>query len=351
MQPHSINRLAQAPEPDGTGSMRTGSRSFFAASLLLPRRVRRPAGILYAYCRLADDAVDRSGDPAAALSMLRDRLVRIYDGRSPASAADRNFAELVAAYRIPRALPEALLEGFAWDAEGRRYRCFGELKDYAARVAGSVGVMMAIIMGARSEEALARACDLGVAMQMTNIARDVGEDARNGRLYLPVEWLQQTGLAPDAWLNAPHFNSGIAYAVERLLRATDLIYQRAEAGIPLLSPGCRPGIRAARLLYAEIGAEVARAGYDSVSRRAVVPRHIKLRLIARAFAGAPLGSVASASFGAAHESRFLVDAVSMHQLRPLSHGGRLESRITWLVDLFERLERQDEAARRTRRTA
>jgi phytoene synthase len=337
---------------DASGSMRNGSRSFFAASLLLPRRVRRPAAILYAYCRLADDAIDRSGDPAQALTALRDRLTRIYDGRSLEHATDRNFAEVVAAHRIPRALPEALLEGFAWDAEGRRYRCYGELKDYAARVAGSVGAMMAVIMGARSEEALARACDLGVAMQMTNIARDVGEDARNGRLYLPVEWLQQTGIAPESWLREPRFNPGIGYAVERLLRAADLIYQRAEAGISLLSPGCRPGIRAARLLYAEIGAEVARSGFDSVTRRAVVSRRVKLRLVARAFAGAKPDVAASASWGTAQESRFLVDAVSaLPGHATLARNGRLEARITWLVDLFERLERQDEAARRLRHVA
>jgi phytoene synthase len=215
---------------------------------------------------------------------------------------------------------------------------------------------MAIIMGARSDEALARACDLGVAMQMTNIARDVGEDARNGRVYLPVEWLQQTGMAADSWLAAPQFNAGIGYAVQRLLRAADLIYQRAETGIELLSPAFRPGIRAARLLYAEIGKEVARANFDSVTRRAVVPRHIKLRLIARAFAPAAGAVEQSAwSYGAAGETRFLVEAVAAASAGwgeaiepPL---GRIEARVSWLVDLFDRLERQDQMQVRQKRTA
>ena len=336
--------------------MRGGSRSFFAASLLLPRRIRRPAEALYSFCRLADDAVDRGEDAVAALADLRERLQHIYAGRTTASVVDRNFAELVAAFDIPRTLPEALLEGFEWDALGRRYRSFTELKDYAARVAGAVGAMMAIIMGARSDEALARACDLGVAMQMTNIARDVGEDARNGRLYLPIEWLQQTGVAPDDWLAAPTFNPGIGYAVQRLLRAADLIYQRAETGIEHLSPAFRPGIRAARLLYAEIGKEVARSNYDSVSRRAVVPRHIKLRLIARAFLPASgISEQGAWTYGATGETRFLVEAVAS---TPGTRGGafecklgRVESRVTWLVDLFERLERQDRLESRQKRTA
>jgi phytoene synthase len=349
MHPSSPDhRPAGVVLPDlGNGSMRTGSRSFFAASLLLPQRIRRPASALYAFCRLADDAVDQGRDPGAALLVLQERLQAIYTGRGIANAVDRNFAQVVEAYHIPRALPEALIEGFAWDAEGRRYRCFSELKDYAARVAGTVGAMMALIMGARSEEALARACDLGVAMQMTNIARDVGEDARRGRVYLPIEWLQQTGLDPDAWLTAPTFNPGIGYAVQRLLRAADLIYQRAEAGIALLSPAYRPGIRAARLFYAEIGREVARAGFDSVSRRAVVPRHVKLRLVARAFAGASV-SLAPVPLGpiAAKESRFLVDAVTAARVPlPAIPQGRIEARISWLVDLYERLERQDRLAR------
>ena len=99
--------------------------------------------------------------------------------------------------RIPRALPEALLEGFAWDAAGRRYETLDEVEHYAARVAGCVGAMMTLVMGRRDPAILARACDLGVAMQLTNICRDVGEDARAGRLYLPLAWLRDNGIDPD----------------------------------------------------------------------------------------------------------------------------------------------------------
>ena len=162
--------------------MRGGSKSFFAASLVLPPRVRAPATALYAFCRVADDAIDLSEQPAQALDGLRQRLDAVYAGTPQAIVADRALARVVERFAIPRSLPDALLEGFAWDAEGRRYESLEAVHDYAARVAGAVGAMMALVMETREPRALARACELGVAMQLTNIARDVGEDARKGRL-------------------------------------------------------------------------------------------------------------------------------------------------------------------------
>ena len=173
--------------------MRGGSKTFFAASRLLPSRVRGPAIALYAFCRVADDAIDLSSDRVLALTALNERLRRIYAGEPMAFAPDRALATVVRDFDMPLALVSALLEGFEWDAEGRRYETIEDLQAYAARVAGSVGAMMAVVMRTRSEQALARACDLGVAMQLTNIARDVGEDARSGRLYLPLQWLREAG--------------------------------------------------------------------------------------------------------------------------------------------------------------
>ena len=168
------------------------------------------------------------------------------------------FADVVTKFCIPRELPEALLEGLAWDAEARRYETLQDLTAYAARVAGAVGAMMTLVMGQRSPEIVARACDLGVAMQFTNIARDVGEDARAGRLYLPLSWLREAGIDPDAWLATPSFTPEIAAIVQRLLDAADAFYARATLGIASLPIGCRPGIYAARALYAEIGRELER---------------------------------------------------------------------------------------------
>jgi phytoene synthase len=237
-----IERLLAAPAPDCVELMRHGSKSFFAASRLLPARYRDAAVSLYAFCRVADDEVDGSGASPDTLAALHRRLDAVYAGTPHAIAADQAFARVVHRYRLPRRIPLALLEGFQWDAQGRRYRTFEELLDYCARVAGTVGAMMALVMEVRDERALARACELGVAMQLTNIARDVGADAQLGRLYLPAQWMREAGLDPDAWLAAPQFNEALGRVVARLLAAADTLYRRAEHGIAALPRTCRPAM-------------------------------------------------------------------------------------------------------------
>jgi len=257
----------------------TGSKSFYSASLLLPPKVREPAYALYAFCRLADDAVDLSNGKPEALVRLRKRLDAAYAGRPFDHPADRCFAEMVDRFAMPRALPEALIEGFAWDAEGRRYRTISDVRAYGARVAGAVGAMMTVLMGRRDPETLARACDLGVAMQLSNIARDVGEDAREGRLYLPLEWLEAQGIDPEALLAEPRWSPALGSVVAGLLHEAEKLYDRAACGVNGLPYGVRSSIRAARILYREIGREVARRGFDSVSSRAVVPAARKRTLM------------------------------------------------------------------------
>jgi phytoene synthase len=323
--------------------LRQGSRTFHAASRLLPRDVRAAAIALYAFCRLADDAVDGGGQ-LFALSRLRQRLAAAYAGRPEDSAADRAFAWVVTTHGIPMSLPLALLEGFEWDARGLRYETLSDLRAYAARVAGAVGAMMSVLMGARRPEVLARACDLGIAMQLTNIARDVGEDARFGRLYLPLEWLREAGVDPDGWLARPVFTPAIASLTARLLDEADLIYARASAGIAHLPLACRPGMHAARRLYAEIGCEVRRRGYDAVSQRAVVSAVRKAALLPVA-ALATLQPAATGMPPALEEARFLVEAAAgVPDDAPLRGWRRAEERVLWVLDLFERLERRERMA-------
>jgi phytoene synthase len=317
--------------------LRGGSRSFHIASLLLPTRVRDPATALYAFCRVADDAVDMGSDPGAP-ARLRERLDRVFAGRPLPIPADRALAQAVAQFAVPRVLLDALLEGFAWDAEARRYDTFADLLAYAARVAGTVGAMMAAVMGARSPDAVARACDLGVAMQLSNIARDVGEDARAGRLYLPRDWLRAEGIEPEAWLARPEPHAAIGDAVGRLLAEAEFLYQRAADGIARLPWVCQPGIRAASLLYAEIGREALRLGPESLSRRAVVPASRKAWLLARS--ALPLPRADALGAPALPEVQFLVDAVAAAPrrpalVRPLGHQA------VWVIGLFERLEREE----------
>jgi phytoene synthase len=314
-----------------------GSRSFRVASLLLPRRVAAPATALYAFCRVADDLIDREGGGVSAVRALEARLDAICAGRPGPDAADRAFAVAVARHAIPRALPGALIEGLAWDAGGRRYATLAELEDYAARVAGSVGAMMALIMGARSPEAVARATDLGVAMQLTNIARDVGEDARAGRVYLPMDWLREAGLGPAS---LTRFSPALGDVVARLLRAADAHYLRAEAGIALLPADCRPGIAAARLIYAEIGRAVERQGCDSVSRRAIVPGRRKVRLLLAAPILGYRATPCEAPVLAAN--RFLVDAVhGAPQAMPGLPWWALGQRIVRTAELLASLDARE----------
>ena len=185
---------------------------------------------------------------------------------------------MVARHQIPAALFDTLIEGFACDCEGRRYDTTESLHDYAARVAGTVGAMMALLMDVRSPDALVRARDFGVAIQLSNIARCVGEDARMRRLNLPRTRMLEAGVEPDAWLAKPTFSAALAMMCRawsmRPRRCTGVSMPAAQ--LPL---ACRPGINAARLLYAEIGHEVARRGFDSVSARAHVWARRKLGLL------------------------------------------------------------------------
>ena len=266
-----------------TAILRQGSRSFALATRVLPARLRGPAAAVYAFCREADDAVDTATEVGPALQGLHQRLDRIYANVDLRGPVDRALAHLVHSTALPRAPFNALLEGFAWDATGKQYNTLEQVLAYGVRVAGSVGTVMTLLMGVRDANVLARACDLGVAMQLTNIARDVGEDARLGRLYLPAEWLREAGIDPAGWLRNPLWTPALGHVTARLLAAAQPLYQQADVGISHLPADCRFGVYAARLIYADIGTSVARAGYNSVDQRAVVSGWRKLGLLWQAW--------------------------------------------------------------------
>lgn len=330
--------IAEADLSHCRAAIRHGSRSFHAASLLLPRRARDPALALYAFCRHADDTVDDGAAPGR-VDALAARLDRAYAGRPRNDPVERAFAALVADHALPRALPDALLEGFAWDETGRRCESLSDLRAYAARVAASVGAMMSVLMGARDRDALARACDLGVAMQLTNVARDVGEDAAAGRLYLPLAWLCEAGLDPDAFLAVPRPDPRLAALVGRLLAAARPLYRRGEAGVAALPASCRPGILAASRIYAGIGRDIAAAGCDSVTRRARTTAGEKLALVALAAARAAVVGVTPRPVALAApplpETAFLVDAVATSPA-PAWGGGRTGAVVSILAQLEAR---------------
>ncbi len=343
-------RASAADLAECRAAIRVGSKTFHAASLLLPRRIRGSALALYAFCREADDAIDRSNEPLRALEALQHRLERAYRGEPIDNAADRALSAVVMQFHIPQELPSALLEGFAWDATARTYDTLSEVRAYGVRVAGTVGVMMSLLMGVRSPGALARAADLGVAMQLSNIARDVGEDARMGRIYLPRQWLRDEGIDPDLWLREPKFEPRLGSLIDRLVDEAGQLYQRAAAGIDELPVECRPAIHAARLMYAAIGREVSRRGGDSVSSRAVVSARRKLFLLAEALIAATRRNGIS-EHTTLPEAEYLLEAIAHHDRTrglagdPLAGGTLFERELSRVLGVFERLERLDRDTR------
>lgn len=291
--------------------------------------------------------VDVADGGTAAIARLRVRLARACAGEPIDSPVDRAFASVISRHALPHALPEALIDGLDWDARSVVLETFEDVLDYAARVAGSVGAMMAVLMGVRTEHLVARACDLGVAMQLTNIARDVGEDAAMGRLYLPRDWMREEGLDPDLWLRKPSFTPAIARVVARLLKAADDLYAKADPAIAALPASCRPAIFAARRIYHAIGVRVAERGYDSISMRARVSTAHKLRLLARATIDAILVPGMAATIPASRPVAFLVRAVTLTQPLPdrsIPVEG-MTGRILWVAELFANLEERRRAPR------
>ncbi len=324
--------------------MQGGSKTFFAASRLLPPRVRTAAIALYAFCRVADDLVDEAAPGDTPLAVLQERLDAIYASTPHDHVEDHALSLLVQQYKLPRHLLDALIEGFAWDAAGRSYDSIEDLHAYGARVAGSVGAMMSWIMGTHSMDTLARACELGVAMQLTNIARDVGHDASIGRLYLPRRWLVEAGVNPEEWLAQPSFTPAIAQVVARLLDEADRIYKQAQSGIAALPPDCRAAICAASMIYAEIGHQLRRDGLDSITKRTVVSTTRKLMLLASAWTQvhwirvsannpAPLQAIVELVQGCRNAAQH-TGTMGYFPNRAMPQ------RVAWMLELFERRENE-----------
>jgi phytoene synthase len=252
--------------------LRHHAKSFAWAARLLPAWCRRDAAAIYAWCRRCDDAVDHAASVAAArqaVARLRDELDRVY-GNDLVSGDPvlRGFQDVVRRRGLPRLHADELVAGMEMDLGRVRYATFAELLVYCHHVAGTVGLMMAQVMGVTDAAALARANDLGIAMQLTNICRDVAEDLGRDRVYLPLEELRD----------------GVPAAVAALLRRADTYYRSGDRGLAALPASCAAAIRAARLIYADIGRVIAARGFDVWAGRAAVSRGRKLWLALRAVA-------------------------------------------------------------------
>lgn len=280
----------------GADAIAKGSKSFALASLLFGKDMQADVHMLYAWCRHCDDVIDGQtlgGDaPDGALSredmrnrleLLRAQTRMALNGERTGVPAFDGFAQVAARRGIPEAYPMDLLDGFAHDAEGRTYETLDDLMDYCYGVAGVVGVMMAIVMGvdAADDETLDRACDLGLAFQLTNICRDVADDARGGRVYLPLDLLSRAGVtaAPEA-LREPLNRNAIASVVAKVLAEADRYYASAGKGARRLPFRAAAAVLAARNVYREIGRKVEALGPRAWDERTVVSNPRKLWLAA-----------------------------------------------------------------------
>jgi phytoene synthase len=341
LQPYKKNNSQLKDFDECVALMRGGSKTFFAASKLLPKRIRQASVALYAFCRVADDLVDHTTDPLQSLHELKHRIDRIYEGEPLDFIEDHALSHVVQQFKLPRTLLDALMEGFEWDTQTRFYHRIEDVHAYGARVAGSVGAMMSWIMGARQNATMARACELGVAMQLTNIARDVGEDARNGRLYLPTQWLEEEGIDPILWLKKPELNLGIQTVVGKLLNEADRLYRQSSIGVADLPQDCRAAIYAARLIYAEIGQSLRANQLDSINQRSVVPLSRKLWLLCQAKLQAPWIVTEKNPAPALDAIDYLVKACEAQCAKyDLKHEGFpnrcFPQRVEWVLELIER---------------
>lgn len=290
-----------APRADAV--LRRHGRSFHFAAKLLGARHAQRAARLYAFCRHVDDLADELADElsgrAADADAARRRLAAVRAGLSGTGPADARTSDL-------RALAEetgmdlapafALLDGVESDLAAVRVADEAELLRYCYRVAGVVGLMMCPVLDVHEPDAAPFAIDLGVAMQLTNMARDVGADAALGRRYLPETWVgpvePEAILAPD-----PALQEALRTATRRLLERAEAYYRSGEAGLVFLPARPRLAIRAAARIYRAIGARIAANGHRSWDRRAVVsgPRKIALA------AGAALDHLRAARARPAHD--------------------------------------------------
>lgn len=268
---------------------RRHAKSFFLASALLGRERRRSAFALYSFCRRLDDLIDVASpdDRGRALAKVDALLTAVYAGEAPEreglpwSAAElAAFADTVRRHQIPRQPFDDLVAGMQMDLVQNRYRTFAELERYCYRVAGTVGLMLSHVLGFTRPDALARAIDLGIAMQLTNILRDVREDAQRGRSYLPEDELAAFGLSSESLASGVTGERWTAFLRCQIARAR-AYYLRAALGVPQLRSG-RWMVRAMAALYGAILEAIERRGYDVFSARAFVSMPRKVQLLCAA---------------------------------------------------------------------
>ena len=332
--------MSEALMQHATQTIEVGSKSFAAAAKLFDAETRRGVLMLYAWCRHCDDVVDGQElgfvpaasapaphDAATELALLRDQTRRAYAGEAMRDPAFAAFQEVALKHGIEPRYAYDHLAGFAMDVEEARYETIEDTLRYCYHVAGVVGLMMASIMGTRDPAVLDRACDLGLAFQLTNIARDIVDDARIGRCYLPAAWLREAGIPQDEtvldracdlglafqltniardivddaaigrcylpaqWLREagispeelalPRHRVALAKVAARLVDHAEPYYDSALGGIASLPLRSAWAIATARLVYRQIGIKVRARGPAAWDERVGTSKATKLLLLIR----------------------------------------------------------------------
>ena len=277
-------------------SIARGSKSFGMASALFDRVTRERAWLLYAWCRACDDLADGQemghdmqivADPAARLATIREKTTLAMAGKPTGDPAFDGFGVVTHECAIPLKLVQELIEGFALDAKGWRPRSEQDLYLYCYHVAGAVGVMMALVMGVSPEDeaTLNRACDLGIAFQLANIARDIYEDDAVDRCYLPVEWLVEMDIPPGEHMKPP-YRHRLAVLAQRLAKHAADYEASGRFGTAALPFRSAWAVLAAAGIYGQIAREVAKAGEHAWDHRIRTSKAEKVRWVGKALAEA-----------------------------------------------------------------
>lgn len=288
--------MSEALLDHATYTIAVGSKSFAAAARLFDPDTRRSALMLYAWCRHCDDVIDGQAlgfgtapldaTPAEQrLAALKAQTERAYQGEAMASPAFAAFQEVALAHDIPPSQAFDHLEGFAMDVRDVRYERLDDTLHYCYHVAGVVGLMMARVMGVRDEKVLDRACDLGLAFQLTNIARDLVEDAQAGRCYLPAEWLREENITAERAYSAlldPSERERVARLAARLLATAEPYYASAREGLGALPLRSAWAIASALKVYRQIGVKVRAKGARAWDGRQGTGKLEKMSLVASA---------------------------------------------------------------------
>ena len=259
-------------------SITVGSLSFSMASRLFEPATRDAAHFLYGWCRYCDDQIDETCNlrlQEERAYKLKEETLGAFSGKPSDNPVFVALAHLVREYKIPSYYALELIEGMEMDVRKERYWTADELGLYAYRVAGTVGLMMSHVMGVSDERALRNAADLGMAMQFTNIARDVVEDCERKRVYLPLQWLDEAGVAVDQ-VGSLRNREKVAFVVGKLLDHAETYYASGISGLRFLPWRCALAVATAACVYRAIGRKVRARGARAWDTRTVVPTWEKL---------------------------------------------------------------------------